>query len=313
MLMPRVSVIITTYNRAHLVSQAIQSVLDQTFRDFELIIVDDGSSDDTEAVVRGFNDPRIRYIYQENKGISGARNTGIRNARGRYIAFLDSDDLWLPTKIEQQVHILENVESSVPCCLCNAIIRGNPANKPTSFALAPLQTIYDKGIWLNVTSVLSTRCVFFTQAVAIRRSSFEKIGGFDESLWVMEDHDLALRLSLEGPWAYIKEPLVIYNKGAFGSLADQARRDPVRLQQCIKALHLKILSDKRIRSRKTHRNLLGTIRRSKAKIQIARMSQSSFPGTSVVSTILDIIFKFKAATFRRSPWFPKMEQIPFEI
>lgn len=309
---PLVSVIIPTYNRSHVICKAIESVLHQTYKNIELIVVDDGSTDDTPSKLAVYGQ-RVRVLRQDNSGPSVARNRAVKASHGEILAFLDSDDLWLPTKIEQQVYVLENVENSVPCCLCNAIIRGNPTNKRTSFALALLQAIYDKGIWLNVIGVLSTRCVFFTQAVAIRRSSFEKIGGFDESLWVMEDHDLALRLSLEGPWAYIKEPLVIYNKGALGSLADQARRDPVRLQQCIKALHLKILSDKRIRSRKTHRNLLRTIRRSKAKIQIARMSQSSFPGTSVVSTILDIIFKFKAATFRRSPWFTKMEQIPFEI
>ncbi|MCH8118221.1 MAG: glycosyltransferase family 2 protein [Planctomycetes bacterium] len=309
---PLVSVIIPTYNRSHVICKAIESVLQQTYQNIELIVVDDGSTDDTPSRLAVYGQ-RVRVLRQDNSGPSVARNRGVETSHGEILAFLDSDDLWLPTKIEQQVHVLENVDNSVPCCLCNALIRGNPANKPTSFALAPLQAMYDKGIWLNVTSVLSTRCVFFIQAVAIRRSSFEKIGGFDESLWVMEDHDLALRLSLEGPWAYIKEPLVIYNKGAFGSLADQARRDPVQLQQCIKAIHMKILSDNRIKDRKTQRNMRCTIRTSKAKTQIARMSQSSFPGTSVLSTILDTILKFKAAIFRRSPWFPKMEQIPFEI
>ncbi|MBA7606548.1 hypothetical protein ES703_13698 [subsurface metagenome] len=309
---PLVSVIIPTYNRSHVICKAIESVLQQTYQNIELIVVDDGSTDDTPSKLAVYGQ-RVRVLRQDNSGPSIARNRGVEASHGEILAFLDSDDLWLPTKIEQQVHILENVDNSVPCCLCNALIRGNPDNKRTSFALAPLQAIYDKGIWLNVTSVLSTRCVFFIQAVAIRRSSFEKIGGFDESLWIMEDHDLALRLSLQGPWAYIKEPLVIYNKGAFGSLADQARRDPVQLQQCIKAIHMKTLSDNRIKCRKTHRNLLRTICTSKAKIQIARISQSSFPGTSVLSTILDMILKFKAAIFRRSPWFPKMEQIPFEI
>ncbi len=309
---PLVSVIIPTYNRSHIINMAIESVLQQTYEKIELIVVDDGSTDDTARKLAVYGE-KVRVLRQDNAGPSVARNRGVKVSHGEILAFLDSDDLWLPTKIKQQVHVLENIENSVPCCLCNAIIRGNPTNKRTSFALAPLQAIYDKGIWLNVTSVLSTRCVFFTQAAAIRRSSFEEIGGFDESLWVMEDHDLALRLSLEGPWAYIKEPLVIYNKGAFGSLADQTRRNPVQLQQCIKAIHMKILSDNRIKYRKTRRNLRCAIRTSKAKIQIARISQSSFPGTSVLSTILNMLLKFKAASFRRSPWFPKMEQVSLEI
>lgn len=309
---PLVSVIIPTFNRADVVCAAIESVLQQTYQNIELIVVDDGSTDDTLHKLAVYGE-KIRVLCQDNAGPSIARNRGVEASHGKILAFLDSDDLWLPTKIEQQVHVLKNVENSIPCCLCNAIIHGNPSNKRTSFALSPLQTIYDKGIWLNVTSVLSTRFVLFTQAVTVRRSSFDKVGGFDESLWIMEDHDLALRLSLEGPWAYIKEPLVIYNKGTFDSLADKARRNSIQLQQCIKAIHMKALSDKRIKCKKIHRNLLRTIRTSEAKIRIARRCEDVFPGASILSTILNMNLKYKAAAFRRSPWFPKMEQIPLEI
>ena len=103
---PRVSVILPTYNRAQLIAQAIQSVLDQTYQDFELIIVDDGSKDETEEVVNSFDDERIRYArHEENKGANAARNTGIAMARGEYIAFQDSDDKWLPEKLERQMRI----------------------------------------------------------------------------------------------------------------------------------------------------------------------------------------------------------------
>lgn len=100
---PTVSVVIPTYNRAHLVGRAIQSVLNQTYQDFEIIVVDDGSTDNTEEVVKSFNDPRIRYIrHDQNRGGSAARNTGIKMARGEYIAFQDSDDEWLPEKLESR-------------------------------------------------------------------------------------------------------------------------------------------------------------------------------------------------------------------
>ena len=105
--MPRISVIIPTYNRADMVGDAIQSVLGQTYFDWELIIVDDGSTDNTDDVVAGHKDERIRYIYQDNRKLPGARNTGIRAARGQYVAFLDSDDLFLPDKLKGQIAFLE--------------------------------------------------------------------------------------------------------------------------------------------------------------------------------------------------------------
>ena len=114
---PKVSVIIPTYNRAHLVGRAIRSVLNQTYQDFEIIVVDDGSTDNTEEVVKSFNDPRIRYIrHEKNRGGSAACNTGIRAARGEYIAFQDSDDEWLPEKLEKQMQVFENTPTGVGGC-----------------------------------------------------------------------------------------------------------------------------------------------------------------------------------------------------
>ncbi len=107
---PTVSVIIPTYNRANLVSRAIKSVLNQTYQDFEIIVVDDCSEDNTEEIVKSFNDSRIRYIkHKKNKGGSAARNTGIKRARGKYIAFLDDDDEWLPSKLEKQIMLFEKL------------------------------------------------------------------------------------------------------------------------------------------------------------------------------------------------------------
>lgn len=109
-----VSVIIPTYNRANLILQAVKSVLNQTYKNFEIIIVDDGSSDNTEDVINVIHDNRIRYIkHAINKGASAARNTGIREAKGKYIAFQDSDDHWLPDKLEKQVKRIENTPDHV--------------------------------------------------------------------------------------------------------------------------------------------------------------------------------------------------------
>ena len=105
---PGISVIIPTYNRAHLISRSAKSVLAQTYPDFELIIVDDGSGDNTEEIIEALADPRIRYLrHESNRGVSAARNTGIRAARGDYIAFQDSDDEWLPQKLEKQLGLFE--------------------------------------------------------------------------------------------------------------------------------------------------------------------------------------------------------------
>lgn len=103
----KVSVIIPTYNRAEFISDAIESVLNQTFEDYEIIIVDDGSTDNTKQIVQSYTS-KVKYYYQEQSGVSSARNYGIKAATGEYIAFLDSDDQFLPQKLEKQVEVLEN-------------------------------------------------------------------------------------------------------------------------------------------------------------------------------------------------------------
>ena len=111
---PIVSVIIPTYNRAHLIDKAIKSVLNQTYQDFEIIVVDDGSTDNTNEVLKNFTDSRIHYIFHtSNLGVSAARNTGIKTSQGEYIALLDSDDDWLPEKLDKQVDVLQNESSEV--------------------------------------------------------------------------------------------------------------------------------------------------------------------------------------------------------
>lgn len=112
-----VSVIIPTYNRANKIRKSIDSVLGQTYTDFELLIIDDGSSDDTKTVVESIPDPRVKYFYQENSGACAARNNGISKAQGEYIAFQDSDDEWFPEKLQKQVAVLDShPEADIVCC-----------------------------------------------------------------------------------------------------------------------------------------------------------------------------------------------------
>ena len=217
-----VSVIIPAYNREKTIRRAVDSVLGQTHRRIEIIVVDDGSKDNTVERLKDYGD-RIRLISQENQGPSGARNAGIRVANGEIISFLDSDDVWLPEKLERQVALLEKTRhAGIQCCVCNArMITADGAEK-TSFAVAGLSAKAPEGIWTNPHEVLVTRFLFFNQIVAVRRELLSQVGGFNERFRLLEDYDLALRLALTGPWAYIAEPLVIWHGGAANSLSNRA-------------------------------------------------------------------------------------------
>ncbi|MCK5605027.1 glycosyltransferase [Candidatus Pacearchaeota archaeon] len=307
---PLVSVVIPTYNRANTICSAIESTLGQTYKNIEVIVVNDGSTDDTHAKLAGYG-KRIRVIKQNNVGPSAARNRGIKISTGEILTFLDSDDLWLPTKIEKQVDILRQVDKSVPCCLCNAIIRTSNGDEQLSFDLASVYPRYDEGVWMNATEILSTRCIFFTQAVAIRRETLQKVGGFNESLSVMEDHELALKLSLEGSWAYIQDPLVIYNRDTLGSLANQARQNPSLLLETVAKINSDFLSDNWSLCRKTQRCLQRRVREAQYLLHVKQMLQKVlFPEAQLLTRILYFLGHLQNAVFRRLSWFPKMQVRP---
>ena len=237
---PLVSVIIPTYNRAAVICKTIDNVFEQTYRNFELIIVNDGSTDNTESRLRQYGD-RLRVVTQENAGPAIARNRGVKVARGEVIAFQDSDDLWKPTKLDRQVALLET-DKSIPCCLCGVVMRHVNGRPFTSFDHSLVRLRHEEGIWRNVFDVLATRFVLFNQAAAIRRQAFERVGGFPEDLKYLEDYDLPLRLSLEGPWAFIREPLVIYGEGSPVSFSAQAKKDLVMLGECELKVYERILA-----------------------------------------------------------------------
>jgi glycosyltransferase involved in cell wall biosynthesis len=306
-----VSAVIATYNRAHLVGKAIESVLGQTYKSIEVIVVDDGSTDDTQHVLRQFGN-RIRVIYQDNAGPGAARNRGIAAARGEIVAFLDSDDIWLPTKIERQIEVLQGLGESVPCCLCSAELRFTDRPTMTSFQSALLGPKDEEGIWLNVPEVLTNRFVLFNQMAAVRRSALEKVGGFNEGLRFLEDYDLALRLSLLGPFAYIRESLVVWNQGSEGSLSAEADRRVIHLREIEVTIRENLLE--RLEgdgNRETlKRQMRAALKKARRRLWIARLQQSQSWGSAKLGYILDRLEHYSDAASRRSPWFIEMKTLP---
>ena len=207
--MPTVSVIINTYNSSRFLLRAIDSVLAQTYRDFELIVVDDGSTDDTREAVAPYRD-RLTYIHQENKKYSAAKNTGIRASSGDYIAFMDSDDLWLPDKLERQVAVLEQHPEAV-LTYCQAIyidpddrqiqFRGKTYCNPEGDQLV----IADMRKELFMTTVVAPG-----STMLVRRWAVERAGLFDEAHVHGEDWELWLRIAPFGLFAYSPEVLSKY-------------------------------------------------------------------------------------------------------
>jgi glycosyltransferase involved in cell wall biosynthesis len=204
---PLVSVIIPTYNRADTVRRSIDSALEQSYRPIEVIVVDDGSTDTTRDLLEEYGD-RIISIHQENGGPSIARNTGVDLARGEFIAFLDSDDTWSSTKIARQVRLLLAGGDRVPCCICNAALIDGDEKNTTTFAVSDVMSNVQEGFWMNPAPIIATRFILFNQVVMVRRSAFERVGGYNPQMRLLEDHDLAFRLAQLGPWAFITEPLV---------------------------------------------------------------------------------------------------------
>ncbi len=187
---PTVSVIIPTYNRCNLLIEAVDSVLSQTYDNYELIVVDDGSTDETPSLMPDYN-PRIRYIWQDNQGESAARNRGMALARGEYIAFLDSDDLWLPEKLSFQVPILqENGEIGLVFCLAQRI-------DADGIIIPGVPLSYKRcGNVMSLLDVLSGN-PFPPCSVLLRREFIDVTGGFDTEIRYGEDWDLWLRLVTE--------------------------------------------------------------------------------------------------------------------
>jgi glycosyltransferase involved in cell wall biosynthesis len=201
---PLVSIIIPTYNRSAAVSEAIDSVLEQTFKDREIIVVDDGSTDNTKELLLLKYGDKIVYVYQANSGVSSARNTGIKTAKGKYIAFLDSDDIWLPDKMAKQIELFETLPDNVGLVYCSVI---HETQGQRTIRWARLRGDVFRERLLN-----DDRAAIYIPSVMIRRECFEKIGLFDEFLRRAEDRDLYLRLTRNYLIDFIEKPLVLIRR-----------------------------------------------------------------------------------------------------
>jgi glycosyltransferase involved in cell wall biosynthesis len=201
---PEVSIVLSTYNRLPLLRSAVASVIAQTFRDWELIVVDDGSTDGTREYLEAIEDPRVRPIWLEHGGVTWARNAGLRFAHGEWIAFHDSDDLWLPEKLEWQ---LQRVTAH-PACRWSytgySFIDTNGAPLPERSTLLPLPVsghILEPLLRFEVSTAVPT--------MLMQRSLIEEIGGFDATMLFLSDYDFILRLAARSEVCALSETLAL--------------------------------------------------------------------------------------------------------
>ena len=231
---PLVSVIIPTYNRGWILKETINSVLAQNFTNFELIVVNDGSTDNTQDILSSYKED-IVVLRQDNKGVSSARNRGIVSASGRFIAFLDSDDLWLPKKLSTQVDFFNTNPDALICQTEEKWIRNSIRVNPKKRHKKLSGDIFEHSLYL---------CLVSPSAVMIRRSLFEKAGMFDETLPACEDYDMWLRISCRYPVYLIDTPLIIKRGGHADQLSRSSGLDRYRIQSLKKIIESKLLTDK---------------------------------------------------------------------
>lgn len=229
-----ISVIIPTHNRAHLLPRALDSVLNQTKRAEEIVVVDDGSTDDTSDLIQS-NYPEVITLHQSNRGVSAARNRGIREASGEWLAFLDSDDEWLADKLERQMAALGEHPETKVCHTDEIWIRcGRRVN--------PMKKHAKHGGWIFRKCL--ALCCISPSSVLIHRSVFSDVGQFDESLPACEDYDLWLRVTARYPVLYLPEKLLV----KYGGHEDQLSKrhwgmDRFRIQALKKIIESDTLNE----------------------------------------------------------------------
>jgi glycosyltransferase involved in cell wall biosynthesis len=240
---PEVSVIIPTYNRERFVVRAVQSVLNQTFSDLELIVVDDGSTDDTRSTLQQFSG-RIRYLHQHNGGVSAARNNGIRAASGRWLAFLDSDDEWRSDYLARQI---EWTLRTPGLCMqtSDCMFTGHNGERHTYFEMNGIGRAFKENSYV----VLNKPFCFVVEhapwqvgATLFRADAVAQAGLFDPNLSITEDLDLIARVSLQGPLGLIRDALVdIYRREDDSvCLTGKARNHPLESRKSDERLYAKL-------------------------------------------------------------------------
>ena len=235
---PQLTVIIPTYNRGWILKEAIDSVLTQDYKDFELIVVDDGSTDNTSEILASYGND-IKVLFQENKGVSAARNRGIAEASGQFIAFIDSDDLWLPQKLSTQVEFFNQTPDALICQTEEVWIRKGKRVNPKMRHKKPSGMIFEPSLEL---------CLVSPSAVMIRRVLFDRVGAFDVTLPACEDYDLWLRISCRFPVHLIDTPLIIKRGGHNDQLSSMKGLDKFRIKAIEKIINSGRLSEDQYRA-----------------------------------------------------------------
>lgn len=237
--LPRVSVVIPTYNRAHTVGDAVASVLAQRFDDLELIVVDDGSTDGTADVLSRVRDPRLRFVAGRHAGVAAARNLGVKHARGDLLAFLDSDDLWRADKLTHEVAFLDRHPAAAAVFSDLEKLDGGRSyvsfmRETAVFSDYLRERAYPDGIMFSTREmrlILLQEVPIKPSALTLRRTAFERAGAFDETWSSSEDWEFLLRLARDHRVGYIDRPLALLRVGD-DSLhrLDQARGERAMIQ-----------------------------------------------------------------------------------
>ena len=236
---PLVSVILPTFNRAHTLPRAIWSVLNQSYSNIELLVVDDASADNTSDIVRAIGDPRVRYLLlPKNGGASFARNAGMREAKGAFLAFQDSDDEWLADKLAKQVRAAVEAGSESVTVFHTKILYGRDGNGrygPQKVCCLPVVSGRDR---LDFCELIQRRNLVSPQALLISRAAFEMAGFFDEDLVNNEDWALGIELFYNSKVVFLDEPLVMtYLQGdSISTLMRKGARAQLRVVQKIRKL-----------------------------------------------------------------------------
>jgi glycosyltransferase involved in cell wall biosynthesis len=229
---PLVSVILPTYNRLPMLKEAVDSVLNQTYGTIEIIVIDDGSTDATREMLKTYGE-KLTVLTQSRQGVSAARNAGIRHAEGDWIALIDSDDYWLPQKIQHQIAFFQSNPSALVCQTQETWIRNgrrvNPKKRHQKFN----GMIFKKSLPL---------CLISPSAVMLHRRIFDEVGMFDETLPACEDYDLWLRITWKYPVYLIDTPLIVKRGGHRDQLSRLPELDKYRIRAIVKILNQGCLS-----------------------------------------------------------------------